>query len=284
MSIAQLISPEQLAARLGESGLVILDCRFALEDPEYGHSSYGEGHITGALFADLERDFSGPVTKGVTGRHPLPSPADLVRRLQDWGVNQDSEIVLYDDAPGAFAARGWWLLAWLGKRDGVFLLNGGLKAWHKAGQTLSLDVPVVGKGNFSGHADDSLLLSAEALEARLGEPHMTLIDARAEPRFRGEVEPIDPVAGHIPGAVCAAFNENLGSDAHFLPADQLKQRFASKLEGRSPDDLVAYCGSGVTACHNLFALRLAGYPLGKLYAGSWSEWITDPKREIATGA
>ncbi|WP_297845669.1 sulfurtransferase [Pseudomonas sp.] len=284
MTIAQLISPEQLSARLDEPGLVILDCRFALEDPEYGHSSYAEGHIAGALFADLERDLSGPVTKGVTGRHPLPNPVDLIQRLQDWGINQDSEIVLYDDAPGAFAARGWWLLAWLGKRDGVYLLDGGLKAWHAAGKKLSLEVPVTEKGNFTGHADASLLLSADALQARLGRPEMTLIDARAEPRFRGEVEPIDPVAGHIPGAVCAAFNENLGPDARFLPADQLKQRFAAKLEDRSPDDLVAYCGSGVTACHNLFALSLAGYPLGKLYAGSWSEWITDPKREIATGA
>jgi thiosulfate/3-mercaptopyruvate sulfurtransferase len=284
MSIAQLISPKQLSARLDEPGLVILDCRVALEDPEYGHSSYAEGHIAGALFADLERDLSGPVTKGVTGRHPLPNPVDLIQRLQDWGINQDSEVVLYDDAPGAFAARGWWLLAWLGKRDGVYLLDGGLKAWHAAGQKLSLEAPVTEKGNFTGHADASLLLSADALQARLGQPGMTLIDARAEPRFRGEVEPIDPIAGHIPCAVCAAFNENLGPDARFLPAEQLKQRFAAKLEDRSPDDLVAYCGSGVTACHNLFALSLAGYPLGKLYAGSWSEWITDPKREIATGA
>lgn len=284
MSIAQLISPTQLAARQQQPGLVILDCRFALEDPDYGQCSYAEGHIAGARFADLERDFSGRVTKGVTGRHPLPKPADLIRRLQDWGINQDSDIVLYDDGPGAFAARGWWLLAWLGKREGVYLLDGGLKAWHAAGLPLSLDAPEHKQGHFIGEADDSLLLSADALQARLGQPHMTLIDARAEPRFRGEVEPIDPVAGHIPGAQCAAFNENLGADGRFLPAEQLKQRFAAKLGDRSPNDLVAYCGSGVTACHNLFALGLAGYPLGKLYAGSWSEWITDPKRAVATGA
>jgi thiosulfate/3-mercaptopyruvate sulfurtransferase len=284
MSIAQLISPAQLAARQQQPGLVILDCRFALEDPDYGQRSYAEGHIAGAWFADLERDFSGPVTKGVTGRHPLPNPEDLIRRLQDWGINQDSDIVLYDDGPGAFAARGWWLLAWLGKRDGVYLLDGGLKAWHAAGQSLSLDAPGSTRGHFTGQADHSLLVSAEQLQARLTWEQMTLIDARAEARFRGEVEPIDPVAGHIPGAQCAAFNENLGADGRFLPAEQLKQRFAAKLGGRSPDELVAYCGSGVTACHNLFALGLAGYPLGKLYAGSWSEWITDPKRGIATGA
>jgi thiosulfate/3-mercaptopyruvate sulfurtransferase len=284
MSIAQLISPEQLAARQQQPGLVILDCRFALEDPDYGQRSYAEGHIAGAWFADLERDFSGPVTKGVTGRHPLPKPADLIRRLQDWGINQDSDIVLYDDGPGAFAARGWWLLAWLGKREGVYLLDGGLKAWHAAGQSLSLDAADNTRGHFTGQADNALLLSADELQARLGQPQMTLIDARAEPRFRGEVEPIDPIAGHIPGAQCAAFNENLGADGRFLPAEQLKQRFAAKLGDRSPNELVAYCGSGVTACHNLFALGLAGYPLGKLYAGSWSEWINDPKRGVATGA
>ena len=283
MPIAQLISPEQLAARQQQPGLVILDCRFALEDLDYGQRSYAEGHIAGARFADLERDFSDKVIKGLTGRHPLPKPDVLIQRLQEWGISQDSDVVLYDDGPGAFAARGWWLLAWLGKRDGVYLLDGGLKAWHAAGLPLSLDAPQNKKGTFAGEPDDSLLLSAQALQARLGQPDMTLLDARAAPRFRGEVEPMDPVAGHIPGAQCVAFNENLGADGRFLPADQLKQRFAAVLGDRSPDDLVAYCGSGVTACHNLFALCLAGYPLGSLYAGSWSEWITDPKRAIATG-
>ena len=284
MSIAQLISPQQLAARQREPGLVILDCRFALEDPDYGQRSYAQGHIDRASFADLERDLSGPVTKGKTGRHPLPDPEALLRRFQAWGINPDSEIVLYDDGPGAFAARAWWLLAWLGKREGVYLLDGGLKAWHGAGLPLSLDAPGNKPGTFTGEPDMSLVLNASRLQGRLGRPELTLIDARAEARFRGEVEPIDPVAGHIPGAQCVAFNENLGPDGRFLPADQLRQRFAETLQDRSPKDLVAYCGSGVTACHNLFALCLAGYPLGTLYAGSWSEWITDPAREVATGA
>ncbi|OLF50912.1 sulfurtransferase [Pseudomonas chlororaphis] len=283
MPIAQLISPPQLAARLEQPGLVILDCRFALEDPDYGQRSYSEGHLAGAHFADLERDLSGPVVKGVTGRHPLPSPSALIARLQAWGIDADSDVVLYDDGPGAFAARAWWLLAWLGKRDGVFILDGGLKAWHAAGLPLSLDAPSGVPGNFTGQPDPALLLSAEALQKRLGQPALTLLDARAQPRFRGEVEPIDPVAGHIPGAQCAAFTDNLGSDGRFLPAEQLRQRFAAKLGTRSPADLVAYCGSGVTACHNLFALCLAGYPLASLYAGSWSEWITDPQRAVATG-
>ncbi|MFL9675031.1 sulfurtransferase [Pseudomonas marginalis] len=283
MPLAQLISPQQLAERQTSAGLVILDCRFALEDPDYGRCSYAEGHIDGAQYADLERHLSGPVIKGVTGRHPLPAAGTFAEQLRAWGVSADTDVVLYDDGPGAYAARAWWLLAWLGKRDGVFILDGGLKAWHAAGFPLSLDAPVVERGTFAGTPDNRLLLDAEHLQKRLGQPGLTLIDARAQPRFRGEVEPIDPIAGHIPGAQCAAFNENLGSDGRFLPAEQLKQRFAAQLQGRSPEELVAYCGSGVTACHNLFALSLAGYPLGKLYAGSWSEWITDPTRAIATG-
>ncbi|AMZ73827.1 MULTISPECIES: sulfurtransferase [Pseudomonas] len=283
MPIAQLISPQALEERRSRPGLVILDCRFALEDPDYGQRSYAEGHIAGASFADLERDLSGAVTKGVTGRHPLPEPGALIERLKAWGIDNDSDVVLYDDGPGAYAARAWWLLAWLGKRDGVYILDGGLKAWHAAGLPLSLDPPQNSRGNFSGAPDASLVLSAQALQQRLGQPDMTLLDARALPRFKGEVEPIDPIAGHIPGAQCAAFADNLGADGRFLPADQLKQRFAEKLGERSPTDLVAYCGSGVTACHNLFALCLAGYPLGRLYAGSWSEWITDPQRGVAKG-
>ncbi|AEA71845.1 MULTISPECIES: sulfurtransferase [Pseudomonas] len=283
MPIARLISPQALEQRRSQPGLVILDCRFALEDPDYGQRSYAEGHIAGAAFADLERDLSGPVTKGVTGRHPLPESGALIERLKAWGIDNDSDVVLYDDGPGAYAARAWWLLAWLGKRDGVYILDGGLKAWHAAGLPLSLDPPQNSRGTFSGAPDASLVLSAQALHQRLGQADMTLLDARALPRFKGEVEPIDPIAGHIPGAQCAAFTDNLGADGRFLPADQLKQRFAEKLGERSPTDLVAYCGSGVTACHNLFALCLAGYPLGRLYAGSWSEWINDPQRGVAKG-
>ncbi|WP_420234261.1 sulfurtransferase [Pseudomonas sp. ABY48] len=283
MPIAQLISPQALEERRSQPGLVILDCRFALEDPDYGQRSYAEGHIADASFADLERDLSGPVTKGVTGRHPLPEPEALIERLKAWGIDNDSDVVLYDDGPGAYAARAWWLLAWLGKRNGVYILDGGLKAWHAAGLPLSLDPPQNSRGTFSGAPDASLVLSAQALQQCLGQSDMTLLDARALPRFKGEVEPIDPVAGHIPGAQCAAFTDNLGADGRFLPAVQLKQRFAEKLGERSPTDLVVYCGSGVTACHNLFALCLAGYPLGRLYAGSWSEWINDPQRGVAKG-
>ncbi|AEB59124.1 rhodanese domain-containing protein [Ectopseudomonas mendocina] len=283
MSLAQLISAPHLQQRLGQENLLVLDCRFALEDPAYGRRSYLDGHIPGAHFLDLEQDLSAPVIKGVTGRHPLPDPSSLVERLRSCGLRADSQVVLYDDGPGAYAARAWWLLLWLGKRDGLYLLDGGLKAWREADQELTIAPPENTPGDFSAQPDSDLLLSAEQLALRLGNPDLTLLDARALPRFRGEVEPLDPVAGHIPGAQCAAFTDNLDADGRFLPAPVLRERF-DKLRGDRPvENLVAYCGSGVTACHNLFAMSLAGYPLAPLYAGSWSEWITDPSHPIATG-
>ncbi len=283
MPLAQLISTEQLQQRLGQENLLILDCHFALEDPAYGRRSYLDGHIPGAHFLDLEQDLSAPVVKGVTGRHPLPDPSALVERLRSCGLKADSQVVLYDDGPGAFAARAWWLLLWLGKRDGLYLLDGGLKAWRETGQELTTAAPSNAPGDFSAQPDNSLLLTADQLAQRLGNPDLTLLDARALPRFRGEVEPLDPVAGHIPGAQCAVFTDNLGNDGRFLAPTALRERF-DKLRGERPlENLVAYCGSGVTACHNLFAMNLAGYPLAPLYAGSWSEWITVPARPVATG-
>ncbi|WP_339487109.1 sulfurtransferase [Pseudomonas sp. EL_65y_Pfl2_R95] len=283
MPIAQLITAEQLHGHLQNPDLRIFDCRFALDDIGYGQRSFAEGHIDGAQYLDLEGDLSGEITAGVTGRHPLPQPAQLIARLAKLGLDNHSEVVLYDDGPGAYAARAWWLLAWLGKREGVYLLDGGLKAWHDAGFALSHETLPANVGTFSGQADPSLVLSAEQLQARLNTTQMTLLDARALPRFKGEVEPLDPVAGHIPGAQCAVFTDNLGSNGRFLPPAQLHQRFSDLLGQRAAEELVAYCGSGVTACHNLFSLCLAGYPLAPLYAGSWSEWITDPQRPVATG-
>ncbi|WP_372876093.1 sulfurtransferase [Pseudomonas sp.] len=283
MPLAQLITADALQARLDQPDLLILDCRFALDDPGYGRRSYAAGHIAGAQFADLERDLSGPIHKGVSGRHPLPEPAQLLARLRAWGLNDNSTVAVYDDGPGTFAARAWWLLAWLGKREGVYLLDGGLRAWREAGFDLTPALSNPAPGNFAGQADARLLVDASQLQQRLADPQLTLLDARALPRFRGEVEPLDPVAGHIPGARCAPCTDNLDSSGRFLPAPQLRQRFAAQLGERPASELVAYCGSGVTACHNLFALCLAGYPLAPLYAGSWSEWITNPARPVATG-
>ncbi|TYP61653.1 sulfurtransferase [Stutzerimonas stutzeri] len=281
MPLAQLIDPAELTARRSEPNLCILDCRFALEDADQGRRSYEQSHIPGARFLDLEKDLSGPVVRGQTGRHPLPQPEHLIARLRAAGLNNDSEVVLYDDGPGAFAARAWWLLAWLGKRSGVYLLDGGFKAWCEAGGLVTEELADRQPGQFDGTPDEDLLFSAQQLTERLGQPGLTLIDARALPRFLGELEPIDPVAGHIPGARCVPFSENLDATGHFLSPDQLRSRFDRLLTNQPAATVVAYCGSGVTACHNLFALCLAGYPLAKLYPGSWSEWITDPGRPMA---
>lgn len=278
MSLARLITAQQLADSLPQS--LLIDCRFALEDPSHGQRSYLEGHLPGARFLDLERDLSGPVEPGVTGRHPLPEPQRLIRRLREIGVDNDSRIVLYDDGPGAFAARAWWLLAWLGKRDDVYLLDGGLAAWRQAGLPLEAHECPAECGTFTGQPDPQMLIEATELSRQLAD--FQLLDARAQPRFRGDAEPLDPVAGHIPGAICAPFSENLGGDGRFLAPDQLRQRFLSISDG-DVRPLVAYCGSGVTACHNLFAMSLAGLGLPRLYAGSWSEWITDPARPVARG-
>jgi len=283
MAIAQLLDPQQLANWQQDADLVILDCRFALDDPAYGQRSYNSAHIPAARFADLDQDLSAPVVAGVTGRHPLPDSEILLGKLRLWGINNHSRIVLYDDGPGAFAAHAWWLLAWLGKREGVYLLDGGLQAWNQAGLPLESAVAPVARGSFQGQADSRLVLDSKALEGRLAEGELTLLDARGLPRFRGEVEPVDPVAGHIPGAQCAAFTDNLDAEGRFRSAEELRRRFQGLLGERSPTTLVAYCGSGVTACHNLFALCLAGFELAPLYAGSWSEWITDPQRPVATG-
>lgn len=281
MPQAQLMTAEQLAARLQQPTLRVFDCRFALEDREYGARSYATEHIPGACYLDLERDLSGDVIPGRTGRHPLPAASQLIARLQACGLEADSEVVLYDDGPGAFAARAWWLLAWLGKSDGVYLLDGGLRAWREAGLPLTALKPEPAPGHFTGQPDDSMVVSAEQLSEKLKDPQQALLDARALPRFLGEVEPIDPVAGHIPGATCVPFTDNLDSNSRFLPVELLRARFTELLQGRPAEHVVGYCGSGVTACHNLFAMCLAGLPLARLYPGSWSEWITDPNRPIA---
>lgn len=283
MPLAQLITAEQLHAQMAQPGLILLDCRFSLEDPAYGQHSFSAGHIPGAQFIDLEKDLSAPVIRGKTGRHPLPEPGQLIQRLRQLGVNNDSTLVLYDDGPSSFAARCWWLLAWLGKRDGVLILDGGLNAWKAAGYELTTEEVQLPPGNLDGRPHNDMLLTAEDVAAMLNDADVTLLDARGLPRFRGEVEPIDPVGGHIPGAVCMPFSDNLDSNEHFLSPQQLRKRFEAVIGNHAPESVVAYCGSGVTACHNLFALSLAGFPLPRLYAGSWSEWITDPQRPVATG-
>lgn len=273
-----LVSVEQLSARLDSPDLLLIDTRFKLEDTAYGQAAFNAGHIPGAVYMDLDRDLSSAIIPGETGRHPLPDPAVLEARLREAGLRKSDHVVIYDDGPGFYPARLWWLLTWLGHTQ-VSVLNGGLAAWLKAGLPLTEAVKVrPWPGDFVAHPDNSLWVSAQDLLN--GDAGLQLLDARAPERFRGEMEPIDPVAGHIPGAQCLPCGANLGVDGLWLAPDQLRARFPALTSGQHR---VCYCGSGVTACHNILAAVLAGLPRPKLYAGSWSEWIADPTRPVATG-
>ena len=261
-----LISAETLAQT--RDRLRILDCRARLGDPEFGPQAYSAGHIPGARYASLDDDLAGP--PGAGGRHPLPDRHRLRDRFRAWGINDNDQIVAYDDAGGAFAARAWWCARWLG-HEAVAVLDGGFTAWNGP---LSQVPPVVGPGSFSIRPALTREIDAAALLARLDTT--ALADARARARFEGLEEPVDPVAGHIPGARCLPFQENLDASGHFKSAAELAERFRDV-----PDDVVCYCGSGVTAAHNVLAMRIAGRPEPVLYPGSWSEWIHDPERPRA---
>ncbi|MCL6416775.1 sulfurtransferase [Aestuariirhabdus sp. Z084] len=274
-----LIEAYDLQKLLSDPQLVLFDCRARLGDDDYGLCSYNAGHIPRAWFADLETQLSAPVIKGKTGRHPLPDVLTLSDFLRHCGLNNNSRVVVYDDNNGAMAARLWWLLRFLGL-ESVAVLNGGYQAWLTIGGEISneLSEPDV-PGDFEPRPDFDMLMTTNDVESSLHSQSLCLVDARAAIRFRGEQEPIDPVAGHIPGALNYPFEGNLREDGRFKSMESLKQRFLP-FESE-PRAVVCYCGSGVTACHNLLAMELAGLPLGKLYLGSWSEWIVDPSRPLA---
>jgi thiosulfate/3-mercaptopyruvate sulfurtransferase len=273
-----LTTASTLLQQMKQTPPVLFDCRFALLDKSAGRQAYLAGHIPGAIYADLEADLSGPIYPGKTGRHPLPEKSAIDRLFSRWGLAPDSSVVIYDENNNAMSARLWWLLKWAGV-DQVSLLDGGLKAWTQAGQHNVRDLPAPATAtNFTGLYPDAWVITSDELLGKLNSPALHLLDARAEARFRGEIEPIDPVAGHIPGATCMPYEQNLDANGCFLSAAVLRQRFAPFIQ----TEVVASCGSGVTACHNIFAMRLAGLPQARLYAGSWSEWITDPARPIAS--
>jgi thiosulfate/3-mercaptopyruvate sulfurtransferase len=257
------------------SGWRVVDCRAVLQNPDEARAAYAAGHLPGAVFADLEEDLSGSVVPGSTGRHPLPDRAALAARLSAWGIGNDTQIVAYDAGPGMFAARLWWLVRWLG-HDAVAVLDGGLAAWQRAGMPVSTDTPAIEPAEFAVRDPLTHVVSTREVAAAL--PDLELLDARDEARFRAEQEPIDPVAGHIPGAYCLPFQGNLRGDGSFRAADELRTRFAPHVASGRP--VVCYCGSGVTAAHNVLAMVHGGLPEPALYAGSWSEWIVDPARPV----
>ena len=288
MTFTTLIGAAVLRDRLDKPDLVIIDCRFDLANPEGGRLGFLQGHIPGARYADLNRDLSAPINAS-SGRHPLPAPADFAATLRRWGVGRATQVIAYDDSSGAFAARAWWLLRWMG-HDAAAVLDGGIKAWIGIGGRLVSGEPEPPSSAPPGNeshwppVDDDAVIDAAAVAERLHDPGFLLIDARAPERFAGLIEPIDSVAGHVAGAVNQPFSANLAADGRFLPAAELRQLWQQRLAGREPERVAAMCGSGVTACHNLLSLEVAGLSGAKLYAGSWSEWIRDPTRPIARGA
>ena len=276
MTYTTLISPATLQTNLTQPDWIIVDCRFVLSDPGLGRRQYLEGHIPGAVYVHLDDDLSNPPTTD-RGRHPLPPPSRLIALFSYLGVTTGKQVVVYDDANGAYAARLWWMLRYMGY-EAVAVLAGGWTGWQKAGLPSRAGeeqpIPVL----FTGSPRREWLVTLDELPEQI-----LLVDSREPARYRGEVETIDPVAGHIPGAVNYHFGRNWGPDGRWLAPEQVREGLLTVLGGTRPQQAVFYCGSGVSACVNLLALKYAGLPDDKLYVGSWSEWCSDPARPIATG-
>ena len=278
MNASTIVSCSELAAHLNDADWRVFDCRHQLSDPGYGEKAYAAGHLPGAFFLHLDRDLSGLKT-GKNGRHPLPDPQQLAVKLGAAGVSQQTQVVVYDDAGGMMAGRLWWLLRWLG-HDKVAVLDGGIGQWLKEGRPLSSEIPTSKPADFSVVQRD-WVVSADDVLANIERGEFCVIDARAPDRFRGENETMDPVGGHIPGARNRFFRDNLDADGYFRSAAELRNDYLGLLAGVEPAQVVMQCGSGVTACHNLLAMEIAGLHGAKLYAGSWSEWCSDPARPVA---
>lgn len=277
-----LISVAQLRAHLQDARCCVVDVRHDLFDKQAGMRAYQAGHIPGAVFADIETQLSGTKT-GSNGRHPLPRRDELAETFRGWGIDRDTKVVAYDAQGGQFASRLWWLARWLGHRR-VALLDGGWPKWSSDTQLSSVEAPHKPRGNFTAGESLMPLATVDQVLHSLHDGERVLLDARTPERYRGDHEPIDPVAGHIPGASNRPWQENLKPDQTFKAAHELRSEFDAFLEQRAPAQVTHQCGSGVTACHNVFAMELAGLPGSALYGGSWSEWIADPARPVATGA
>lgn len=280
MAFDSLIDPDILYPNLNKPNWVIIDCHFELDDPDAGWRAYQQAHIPGAVYAHLDNDLSGQIVPGTTGRHPLPEVDVLVQTFSNWGIDDKTQVVVYDSSGGEIAARLWWMLKWLGHGMAA-LLNGGLSAWTEAGFPVERTIPELSPRTFRPKIHTEMIASLQSLENNHAHS-LILIDSRAPERYRGELETIDAVGGHIPGALNLYCMDNLGQSQTFLPKERLKERFSGLLQNHPPEEIVFYCGSGITATHNILAMYHAGLGMGRLYPGSWSEWITDPNRPIET--
>lgn len=281
MTYTTLVSVEETAAHLDDPQWVICDCRHDLGSHSAGYQAYRAGHIPGARFLHLDVDLSGPKT-GLTGRHPLPHPATFCLRLGALGISNDTQIVAYDDSGGVYASRLWWMLRWVGHRRAA-VLDGGWTAWTGAGRPVTVTQPMATPVSFSGRPQPLMAVDSAQILANLQQPKSLVLDARSNDRYRGENETLDPVAGHIPGAANHFFKRNLDGDGRFKSPTALNAEFGAVLNGHPPEAVIHQCGSGVTACHNLLAMEVAGLPGSRLYPGSWSEWVSDRRRPVATG-
>ena len=278
MTFTTLIDVATVSAHLTDEAYRVVDCQFALNDPAWGQKAYHAAHIPGALFADLNRDLSGRPT-GLNGRHPLPEVDDLRRVFGRLGIAEGIQVVAYDQDTGMFASRLWWLLRWLG-HDAVAVLDGGLAAWRAAGHAASSSPETVAPREFIGTPRAGYAADVYEVERAVASGDRRLLDARAPERFDGLVEPIDKVAGHIPGARNYFFMRSVDDRARFLPAATLRAQISTALDGVEPDQTIVYCGSGVTAAHAVLAMEQAGLSGARLYVGSWSEWSSDERRGV----
>jgi thiosulfate/3-mercaptopyruvate sulfurtransferase len=277
MPFTTLVDADTLARHLDDPSWVVFDCRHDLARPDWGAAEYAKSHIPGARFLHLDRDLSAPLT-GKNGRHPLPDPGTLAATLGASGVGPETQVVAYDAQAGVYASRAWWCLRWLG-HDAVAILDGGWRKWLKEDRSETAALPTP---RFVARVRP-LAVDAAFVFAHLRDPALKVVDARANDRYRGENETLDPVAGHIPGSVNRVFKDNLDAAGRFKPPEQLRAEWEAVLAGLAPEQIVHSCGSGVTAAHNQFAMEIAGLSGSRLYPGSWSEWVADPSRPVATG-
>ena len=283
MPYTTLISTEELAPHVGDPDWALIDCRFKLDNPAAGRELYRECHIPGAVYAHLDEDLSSPIIPGQTGRHPLPTIENFVETLSRWGIDERTQVVAYDDNSGVYGGRLWWMLRWLGHFN-VAVLDGDFRAWQREGRPTTSGEESRTRCRFLPYPQEHMQVDEAYLLANIERGEYQLFDVRDEARFRGEVAGMDPVAGHIPGAKSAHYGHNLTADGKFKSPAELRARYEGLLDGKKPEETIFYCGSGVSLHHDLLALEHAGFgPGARVYIGSWSGWIADPSRPVATG-